>query len=87
MLYFNKNSVLQFTDWGGEWYLLLNDQNLPGRSVIFFFNDGTLKTLRDIDTVRACTSLSTLHRERSHLSIQFISKEENASFLGLSQAG
>lgn len=22
MLYFNKNSVLQFTDWGGEWYLL-----------------------------------------------------------------
>lgn len=22
MLYFNKNSVLQFTGWGGEWYLL-----------------------------------------------------------------
>lgn len=89
VLCFNKSSVLQFTDWGGEWYLL---QMTKIFLVEFLFQSlnypGAFKTPH-LHTSVFCLKPSehtTLWKGRAlHLNSAICFKCKNASFLGFSQ--
>lgn len=77
MLYFNKNSVLQFTDWGGEWYLLQIAKICPVES-LFQMSELTVCLQRyTMSTIASAWPLEgVLHAWMVH----FISKVENTFF-------